>query len=683
MQLAKLNGTKVFIRKHFEKLIFLNCLVAALVLYLHDILYSLDGGGRYVSAKDLLEVGLHGYNDHYFFGGIQNLFYPPLHDFLLSILIKLGEWGFGSHLNHRLLYSAFVFIIFNLFIYSLYKVSRQFSSAKAKIFLLAFSSWMLYLNVYSHEKNWGSFLNFYQNPQIGYFQGLSFQDIYITGITNQFLSAAFLILSILSLTKKNNLKSSSLISLTILSHFVFGLVAVLFCTVQKLFNREFKNLLAIGSICFGLTAFFVIPLLIYRDYLIPQVAVPFRTGFWLSTVAVAFLFFKNRRFSFLLAFTSLILVGLVGYAKVFQKFEIPIVNFHYYRFLFPSLVMLILAVAFALDEQIGKVRGYLLLGIFAFIWFGNFGGHFYPENILTAYEPKMEKIEPSQQNDFSEGRSYFFGIGRPVDFAVEVNTHLQNQRSFFTKGLYWESAPANRLISNSIFKMMGPPTVLEGTGAKSFENKTCDFYKCFFNSFLNMTGATEVWMPSKIALAQYFLLGLPDRIRFFNCYDKILESLKPAEGILKFSVIEQNRYINRNTALVKSVNANTLNITVDNMVARCELNSSDDGKINSDISPKISRSSSGNYEIELPPDPGSFHVSLQYFPGLMYDTDKAKDLIPKNDSSGIVITGANKVTLYYQRTWVMWISYFISLLTVIGMFTVLVVRSKDSSRSES
>ncbi|QDK47111.1 hypothetical protein DOM22_19050 [Bdellovibrio sp. ZAP7] len=683
MQLEKLNGIRAFVKRHFEKLIFLNCIAAALTMYFHDILYSLDGGGRYVSAMDLWEVGLHGYNDHFFMGGLQNLFYPPLHDFILSPVIKLFSLAFGSDLNHRLLYSIFVFCIFTFFISTIYKLSRQLQSVGAKVFLLVFISWMLSLNIYSYEENLGFFLNFYKVPHIIYYQGLSFQDIFITGLMNQFLSAGFLILSIISLSKRNNTKTAVFIALTILSHFIFGLVAVLYCIVKKVFEKDLKNLVYIGAICFGLTSMFLIPMVVYREFLVHQISMPKKTAFWLTMTAFLFLFFRKPKTSFCLSFTALLLAAVIGYAKTFQKFGLPVIPFHYYRLLYPTILLLILAVAFALNESSSKIRKSLLITVFMIAWFGNFGGHLYSQDIFTTYQPKLESITPSQPTEFGQGRSYMFGFGRPVDFAMEIAAHTNGYRSFFTKGLYWESAPANRNISAAIFKMMGPPTVLEKESDFAFEHKSCQFYTCFFNSFLNMTAATEVWMPSKESLIQYFQLNYAERRKFISCYDDILKSLQRVDGDLKFELISEGRYLNPNTSIVKFHDTNSPEMSVSEMERMCDANPPSDGRIDGKSSPKIIRNSAGDYSIALPSTPGTFHVSLQYFPGLVYDTATDKGVIPKVQPAGILITGSGQTHLHYSRPVVMWISYLITALTILWIAIAFLGRSQGSSRSDN
>ncbi|MBO9668311.1 MAG: hypothetical protein J7501_16035, partial [Bdellovibrio sp.] len=353
MHIKKLTGIKNFIAKHFEKLIFANCLVLIAILYRRDILYSLDGAGRYASAKNLFEVGLHGFNDHFFLGNIQNLFYPPLQDILLGLLIKFNEILLGDFFSDRFIYSFFTVGIFSFYMYALYSMARYLTSKYAKVFFLIFSSWTLYLNIYSFDKLLGHEINFYKDPFVIYFQGLSLQDIFIVGLTNQFLSAAFLVFGILALAKNDRNRTIFHLSMAILSHFIFGLVIVLLCTVKKIFEKDFKNLAIIGAASFGLTAFFVIPLFVYRSSMINVYSMPTRSGFWLTLVTFSFLFLKKKNFSYYLGFGSFLLVAFIAFAKLSERYGYPFPSFHFYRLLFPSLLLFIFTVGFALNESSG------------------------------------------------------------------------------------------------------------------------------------------------------------------------------------------------------------------------------------------------------------------------------------------------------------------------------------------
>ncbi|WP_413582887.1 hypothetical protein [Bdellovibrio sp. HCB288] len=678
-----MSGIKNFIKLHWEKLIFLNCIGAFLALYTHDILFTLDGGGRYVSGKDLLEVGYHGFNDHYFMGGIQNLFYPPLHDFLLAAAIKFNEWILFGALNERLLYSAFVFGIFTFFIYSLYRVSRSFQNVFAKIFFVIFASWPLYLNIYSFEKKFGYSLNFYKTPYTVYFQGLTLHDIFVTGITNQFLSAGFLVLGILSIQKKNKYLTALWISLTILSHFVFGLVIVLIYAIKKIFEKDFRTLFAVGLASLGLTAFFLVPMIANGKYLITINSIPIRTGFWLSIVGFSFLFYKSKTYSYYLSFAAFILVSLIGISKLAEKYDLAFIPFHYYRLLFVSLLVFVFATAFALNEPLSRLRKGLILSVFLVAWIMNFGGHFTLDNLFDKYEPEVVSIAPEKQNDFSLGRTYFFGITRGVDFASEITLHRMQSRSFFTKGLYWESAPANRLTSSALFFLTGPPSVMEDGFDDPFHNKTCQIMSCFFRSFLNQSVATEVFMPPKYTVVEHFWQGMSSRSNLVSCYDTILKDLGEKSGQLAYDSVSLDRYLNKATGMVRTLSTNFTRPSSQYFLDRCTADINDDGRVPVDQLHKISRVSSGDYEIFAPDTNSSLLVSLQYFPGFKYEANGLKNLLPEDSpSAGMILKGSGTMKLSYSRTPLMWISYFISALAWSGMLVMGLAHIRRRIRSD-
>ncbi|WP_413576221.1 hypothetical protein ACLVWU_17705 [Bdellovibrio sp. HCB290] len=680
MEYAKLTGIKNFLKHHWEKIIFLNCISGALALYYRNILYTLDGGGRYASGKDLLEVGLHGFNDHYFLGGIQNLFYPPLHDFLLAIVIKFNSWLPTGGLDDRGLYSLFVFALFSFYIYSLYRVSRSLDKLVAKVFFIVFASWTLYLNVYSFEKNFGHSLNFYDNPVTMFFQGLTLQDIYVTGITNQFLSAGFLVLAILSFQKRDKSLTALWISLTILSHYIFGFVAVLVYLIKKIFEKDIRSLIHVGVISFGLTAFFLIPMLVNGKYLVTLESIPTRTGFWLTLVGFSFLFFKNKTFSYYLAFAAFVFVSFIGIAKISLKYHLPIVPFHYYRFLFISLILFVFAVAFALNEPISWKRKVSIFFLFIIAWVGNFGGHFTPSYFLWWYSPKVVSMEPAQLNDFSAGRTYFFGVSRGVDFVSEIKTHLLNERSFFMKGLYWESAPANKLISSSLFYLTGPPSVLDGDFKNPFKDKSCEAVNCFFKSLLNQTAVTEVFMPPYQAVLDYFFQDNINRYKLVSCYNNLLSSLGPQTGAYSYEALTLNRYLNHETAIVRTFKPDAPPASVDLFYYRCTKNPTDDGRVPDEEKHVIVRVSSGNYEIQSQPGTSEVQVAMQYFPGFRYDNANEKELIPRDVPAGMVLKVTEITKLYYQRSPIMWMSYVISLASWISFAAMGLAHIRRKSR---
>lgn len=674
-----MNRIRSLIATHFEKLIFLNCVVLVVVLCQHNVLFSLDGGGRFASAKDLFEVGLHGFNDHFFLGNIQNLFYPPLQDFLLGLLIKFNEFVCGKVFSDRAIFSFYIFSIFTFYIYALYAVCRSFSSKFAKGFVILFSSWTLYINLYFFDIYFGLDLNFYKKPFVIYFQGLSFQDIYTVGLTNQFLCAGFLILGILAIARNQRNKIIFYITMSILSHFIFGLVIVLLCIIKKLFENDFKNLIVIGAATFGLTAFFLVPLLVYRGQMINVPSMPIKSGFWLTAVTFLFLLLKKDTFSYKLGFCAFSLVGFIALAKLVEKYYHFTPNFHFYRLLQPSLLIVILALGFAFNEQTKPLRKILLGVVFSAVWLVNFGGHYWAPDLFSTYKPSIEKVEFPKETHFNDGRSYVFSMERPIDFTIDLNLYLQGDRSYFTKGLYWESARANQMISTPHFTLMQGPSVLDIKVTHDISGESCPVVACIFNSMLNYSVSHEVFLPPTEFLGQAFTGFNLSRERFSACYGEVLKPLQATPGKVLYKNFQYDRYLNNNTSMVRPFSA--ANATdAGEMLRNCIADPLNDGRVVKKDRPEITRIQSGSYLLELPEHKEKWSVSLQYYKGFKYDTKDSQGLDAQPSNLGIMIEGSGPTKLYFKRTNIMIISYAISIFSYLAVIILYLVHRRRSTR---
>ncbi len=679
MVLEKLVSIKNDLIQHFEKLLFLNCAVLLVILYQHNVLFSLDGGGRYASAKDLFEVGLHGFNDHFFLGNIQNLFYPPLQDFLLGLLIKLNGWICNGYFSDRSIFSLYIFSIFTFYIYSLYCVCKFFHSKFAKLFVIFFSSWTLYFNLYFFDIFFGHTFNFYKRPFVIYFQGLSFQDIYTVGLTNQFLCAGFLILGILALARDSSNKTIFYITMSILSHFIFGLVIVLLCIFKKLFDKDYKNLFKIGFITFGLTAFFMVPLLAYRYQMINVPSMPIRSGFWLTAVTFLFLLLRKNTYSYILGFTAFSLVGLIAFAKLIEKYYHFTPNFHFYRLLQPSLLLLILALGFAFNEQLGKIRKVLLATVFVVVWVVNFGGHYWAPDTFSYYNPTLEKLDFPKKANLGDGRSYLFSIERPIDFTMDLNLYIQGERDFFTKGLYWESAPANQMISTPHYTLMQGPSVLDVKVTHDVSTESCPVIACIFNSLLNYSATREVWLPPPAFLGQNFTGFSLSRERFSSCYNEALKPLARKPGQIVYKEFQFERYINENTSVIRPF-SDSLATDSEEMYKACIANPLNDGSLDGSKMPKLVRHRSGNYLLQLPNETSKWLVSFQYFEGFKYDTTGRQGVKASSSKLGMIVEGSGATNLYYERTSIMMFSYVISILSYLGILIWYLANRRKNSR---
>jgi hypothetical protein len=264
--------------------------------------------------------------------------------------------------------------------------------------------------------------------------------------------------------------------------------------------------------------------------------------------------------------------------------------------------------------------------------------------------------------DLSQGRSYAFSMERPIDFTIDLNLFLQGDRNFFNKGLYWESAPANQMISSSLYNMMGAPSVLDLEFTHDLTSQSCDVFRCYFQSFLNYSGSYEVWMPPKNVLVQYFRNFEWIREKYISCLDPMLSSLEKTPGYLEYKQTPFDRYINPNASLVRPYSAD-MPTDVRSFANKCIANSKDDGRVDRSLTPELQRSSSGDYKLNLPSEVRKWTLSLQYFEGFKYDTQGKEALIPAPEKLGMTIEGSGPTHLYFERPWIFTVSYVISILS--------------------
>ena len=175
----------------------------------------MDALGHLAGAVSFNRVGFLGFSDQYFTGGIQNLFYPPFHDFLLGGLLRLG---FDPIHALKVFECGVIFAYF----FILHRLTISLRSGYRYFFYFLLCAW-----IYREKTN---FLEF---------QGLGAMDFFVTGLLSQFLGALFFFGSLLELRKAKPRKAVlvALVSLSVLSHLIMG-----FCSILLLiFHEGFKS----------------------------------------------------------------------------------------------------------------------------------------------------------------------------------------------------------------------------------------------------------------------------------------------------------------------------------------------------------------------------------------------------------------------------------------------------------
>lgn len=483
-------------KKSIPYLLFLNYFAFLFLSLQYSAKFSLDGLGRLASAKSFWEVGLHGYNDHFFLGNIQNLFYPPAQDFLLG-----GLWKFLNALNLAPLVelpgiTLFIYnqILVLLVLGGLTLFAKKLTSLTSQVFFIIFTSWIFYLDLYSTQSGVFGFLNFHQSPLVLFFQGLGFQDLLITGLSNQFLGLRIFLFFINSLTSKRFLLTTTLLTLCFLSHIIWGAVAFIYILTQIFSNPlvEIRKSATISLVtALGLSSFYWGPLLITSGAMQVESIFPIQIEAFLALCIFTFIFLKPKSPSFPFGLTAFILAALVTIPLFTAKLGFPTPHFHFYRWLAPALLILVLTITLVLEKSspLSKIKRLAVCLAFIITWIGLFAGRFgtlnydfFFTNNATPFISDLElKIPP-------DSRLLVLTPNRPIDFGNESQMFLENKGNLFLKGLYWESAPVNLEISKSFIELMGPPSVLHNFPENIWVDLDCETWANHFQEFVNNAG---------------------------------------------------------------------------------------------------------------------------------------------------------------------------------------------------
>ena len=447
----------------------LNVVYIFWLLCFHLNFLQIDLAGHMAGAMSLLRVGLHGYQDQFFQGYVTNLFYPPLEDFLLAA-------GYvASGFQHVLAFKVYLLGITGLFCTAIWLLSRQLTNAWVRSGFLCVC--LLILNI--------------KKEGVSNYQGLSFWDLLVTGLSSQILGGGFFLLLVReTIGRKRPQVIGALLCFTILSHIIMGLMAALLVAVFVLHERR-KQFLVPLTLWSLLTAFFTLPFFASAPFLVSSKLVlinPWPLVLFAGIVLAVLKPSQEARvllWAALLAFLPNIIEGpssntsLTILRDAFDRastavrsmlgFTLP--AFHYYRLGMPALLLMITGTAVCLDRARPLKRCWSLaraLGVsVACLWAieHELGStfEFYTERAssLTTAPTVSPHLDPSWGREDGIPRLWFIENGRRIDFGLESYLSLTREDLFFSKGLLWESSRGNVLITSALATQFGPPAILD------------------------------------------------------------------------------------------------------------------------------------------------------------------------------------------------------------------------------
>lgn len=479
------------------------------LLTAHLNITHIDAAGHIASATSVSRGMYHTFNDSFFGGLIQGLFYPPLEDFILGFLIKI----LGSPIFAYQLYLPALWGISNLL---LYRLCLKLSDRKMTPFFFSIIACMLFQAI--------------EKPELVFFQGLSLIDLWMTGLSSEQLGFCFLVLLIgeFSAKKENFVRSSLWLSLCVLSHIVIGLVATALWLIVWIL-REDRVKRARGTLgAMAITAFYWLPMLTNSDQLV-KITVFTETSMLpflvLATVILVLGLFFNRT-KIELALATLLLFAIETASRLTWEASFLSIPFHYYRLQAPAVFLLIFATTSTLVWIVQK-KPNLRKGM-----------TFIAAALLTSsaliftiqkYDLKQPFLNRSiiSKEDFSafssalpaENRVLAMGEYRSNDFAMDSVISSLDPDAHFVKGLFWEANDRNALLNSYLISLMSPPGVLVSA---FYDTDNCIELRCMWGQFFNDFAITHVSTPAL------------ERINYMSyhkkaCFSDLLKGLKKTD----------------------------------------------------------------------------------------------------------------------------------------------------------
>ena len=684
----------------------LNVAYVLWIILFHLDFLQIDTAGHMAGAMSLLRVGLHGYQDQFFQGYVQNLFYPPLEDFVLALAYL------ASGQKHLLTFKLYLVIITSFFCFSLWSLSKVFSRELARVLVL-----LVFL-----------FLANIQKTNLTTYQGLSFCDLLITGLSSQVLAGGFFFLLIREVIGAKRIDAVGfLLAATVLSHIVIGLVAAILVGAFLVHERGLYAWARIGVWSLT-TSFFFVPFLLMRQYLVSSSLTIFDPGRALVFAAVGLVsFWRDRRIRCILSVASFLLLAVVlsgsPYAQprthfepgvlLREVFDFKLPAFHYYRLGMPALYLVVVAMGLQI-ERWGSMRVarhrvlalvYCAVGLWV-IW-GEVGGKIqrYSRSRPTSLESMS--VEASFDPPWKEGdglpRTWFIESSRAIDFGLESYLSLSQPNLFVSKGLLWESSRNTTVNASYLATLFGPPTILDYFYFYGFD---CEARACLLDMMARDQGLRWMVYPSedpprymgrenRECMKTLLERGTPEmsfepegsvdvegtpyqvlRMRPHSAEAELgrqfVEVIEPASlrfysdrGGREYFVPLLNDYFG------SCVRSKTLPMTV---FVREEWESAltallgDRVGSSQDVETvaRGARLSPGHYTINLggANEPSLLRVKLNYFPGFHLRDSLGRELPIFEGLSGMVAYGSGELSLDYERPFEFYLAYALSIFAV-------------------
>jgi hypothetical protein len=307
-------------------------------------------------------------------------------------------------------------------------------------------------------------------------------------------------------------------------------------------------------------------------------------------------------------------------------------------------------------------------------------------------------------------RNFVFGDSRSTDFGIESMLYVADQGQHSVKGLYWESAKANRFLSSYLATLAEPPVVLDYF---YYYGQPCAIHSCILDHFIQDYQIGKITLDPATSFSYM-------RDEKKQCYQKILQENGTQNFIwarrpddLQFSGRTLWTYaVNPTDAAIKAGLSQDLVQILDPSTVR--ILAGDESQFHQEAlqmvfhscqkgatpnltfipnqsgiasnyslpsppqsaSVEWARRGQGDYEIQIhSPVPIAFKIKLHYYPGLKLFDEKNQEIPLIQGYPHLIAVAKGTVELKYVRPWYFYLGYWVS---SISFLVCLLIGMRDA-----
>jgi hypothetical protein len=660
-------------------------------LLFHSNPLQIDGAGHVASAELFRRGFFHDYVDHFFQGGVANLSYPPLEDALLAGLTAVtGADPFR-------VYAAYLAALWVAFLASLAATARVFRSLAAECLVLAA----------------GLFLANPEKPGLIFFQGLSFVDLAVTGLSAETLAFLFFLALVRDLAREKTSRVGIWIALALASHLVVGPAAVLLTATAAVLSRRSGLWAELGLGVLAASAFLV-PFLEARGVFYASTIVK-PLPYFLPILAVLAALWPLRRPGARTWAVAALLLSLP--AELFQATErwlgaglFP--SYHYYRLAILALYLVVFAIATtyepaAQEAPPGKLARRLRtsLAFLLLLFLARDFPPYRPDPASPAHRaPVLTGSLPAAFPPTDPRRTFFVPVDRPSDGQYPAFAAIRDGGDqWWSQGLYWESSRNQTLLSSHLATLLGSSNLV--LDYWYYLRPSCAEWACFFDHFAARGNVGRIAVPSGVTPA-YFegerLACLADAKQHGTPgFDWQAQTPAVLAGqTFELYALQPRADKGFDAALVEGLAADRLTPLAEagrgffaepmnGLYDACRTGRRDDrvwlaaadlARLTPlpTVAPNrvgVRRRASGDYQLQVEsPGPAAFLVKLSWYPGFELRDARGERLPLVPVVGGMVGVGTGELTLRYRPTAWRYLGYGASLLALV-MLAIRQLRS--------